>query len=102
MDIDEIIEAIQLEQVRITDHADEEADNDELDIEDVLQSVFNGEIIEQYRDEKSYPRCLIYSQYRAQLPIHSVWEYNRATGWAVLVTVYRPDPKRWLSWRKRI
>ncbi|WP_374716899.1 MULTISPECIES: hypothetical protein [Caldilinea] len=34
-------------------------------------------------------------------PIHSVWAFNPATKWAVLITVYRPDPDRWVNWRSR-
>lgn len=33
--------------------------------------------------------------------IHSVWAYNEENQWAVLTTVYRPDPKRWIDWRTR-
>jgi hypothetical protein len=35
-------------------------------------------------------------------PIHSVWAYNSGNGWAVLITVYRPDPKRWIEWKVRM
>jgi hypothetical protein len=30
-----------------------------------------------------------------------VWSYNRMNSWAALVTVYRPDSKRWINWRRR-
>jgi hypothetical protein len=32
---------------------------------------------------------------------HSVWAYNESNRWAVLVTVYRPDPAKWLDGRER-
>ena len=34
-------------------------------------------------------------------PVHSVWAFNDENQWAVLITVYRPDPKRWINFRKR-
>jgi len=34
-------------------------------------------------------------------PVHTVWAYNEESKWAVLVTVYRPDPARWIDWRER-
>lgn len=34
-------------------------------------------------------------------PVHSVWAYNEANGVAVLITVYRPDPERWIDFRER-
>ena len=33
--------------------------------------------------------------------MHSVWAYNQENHWAVLITVYRPDPKHWINWRTR-
>ncbi|MDN3511721.1 MAG: hypothetical protein QY310_01800 [Candidatus Jettenia sp. CY-1] len=46
MNIVNIIEAIQANRVRISDHADEEAEADKLTFDEVYFSVFHGEIIE--------------------------------------------------------
>ena len=46
MDIANIIEAIQANRVRISDHADEEAEADQLTFDEIYFSVFHGEIIE--------------------------------------------------------
>lgn len=55
---------------------------------------FYGEIIEDYTNHQPYPRCLIYGENFAKEPIHSVWDYDQETDTAILITVYRPDPKR--------
>ena len=99
IEINLIAEAIQADRVRITEHADEEAHADRVSIEQVLNGVAGGEIIEQYPDDKPYPSCLIYSE--SDGPVHSVWAYNEVNSWAVLITVYRPDPQRWINWRMR-
>ena len=101
MDIQDIIEAILHDRIRITDHADEEAQADRLSYEEIFFSVMRGELIEEYPTDRPYPSCLIYGESFAGEPIHSVWAYNAETKWAVLVTVYRPDPKRWINWRVR-
>lgn len=101
MDIQSIIEAIRHNRIRITDHADEEAQADQLSFDEIFFSVLHGEIIEDYPTDKPYPSCLIYGDNFAGEPIHSVWAYNPATKWAVLITVYRPDPERWINWRIR-
>lgn len=101
MNIHDIIEAIRNNRIRITDHADEEAQADGLSFDEILFSVLRGEIIEEYPTDKPYPSCLIYGESFAGDPIHSVWAYNAETGWAVLITVYRPDPARWINWRIR-
>ena len=77
MNIENIINAIRDSQVRITDHADEEAFDDALTYEEIYSSVIQGEII-------------------------SVWAYNPENLWAVLITVYRPDTKRWIDWKVRV
>jgi len=62
MEITTIIGAIQAGRVRITDHADEEAQADGVSIGQVFNSVTSGEIIEQYPNDTPYPSCLIYGQ----------------------------------------
>jgi len=101
VDIDRIIGAIRGNRVRITDHADEEAHADRFSLEDVFSSVLQGEIIEDYPTDRPYPSCLIYGDTSAGERVHSVWAYNQANRWAALVTVYRPDPRRWIDWRTR-
>ena len=102
MDIDNIIDAIQNSRVRITDHADEEAVDDNLTYEEIYFSVVHGDIIEGYLGDKPYPSCLIMGRNFSGSPIHSVWAYNSSNQWAVLITVYRPDPARWIDWKVRV
>lgn len=101
MNIEDIIGAIRRGHIRIADHADEEAQADHLSFDEIFISVFQGEVIEDYPTDKPYPSCLIYGKTFNEEPIHSVWAYNQANGWAVLITVYRPDPSRWIEWRTR-
>ncbi len=99
--INEIRSAINLEQVIISRHAKEEAENDDLSLEEIIFSVMNGEIIENYPDDFPFPSCLILGRNQEKEPIHSVWAYNENTGFAVLITVYRPDFNMWSEWRVR-
>jgi len=92
VNISDIIEAIRSGRVRITDHADEEAEADRLTFDEIYFSVLQGEIIEDYPTDKPYPSYLIYGRTFSGDPVHSVWAYNEQNRWAVLVTVYRPDP----------
>jgi len=101
MNLTDIITAILANRVRITDHADEEAEDDHLTFDEIYFSVLHGEIIEDYPTDKPYPSCLVYGQTFSGDPIHSVWAYNEQNGWTVLITVYRPDPNQWINWRER-
>lgn len=101
MTVEKIIECVKNGKIRITDHADEEIHNDGLMFEEVFISVLNGEIIEEYPKDSPYPSCLIYGKNYKNEPIHSVWAYNKETMGVVLITAYRPDPKRWVEWKRR-
>jgi hypothetical protein len=101
MRIDDLKKAIRAGKVRITDHADEEATADRLTLDEIYSSVLEGEIIETYPTDRPYPSCLVFGRTPKGDPVHSVWGYNDKTGSAVLITVYRPDPNRWIEWRVR-
>ena len=99
--IEYILDSIRSNRFRITDHADEETHNDHLSFEEVITSILQGEIIEDYHNDKPFPSCLISGLTMHGEPVHSVWAYNIANKWAVLITVYRPDRARWIKWKIR-
>jgi hypothetical protein len=101
IDIKSIIESINANRFRITDHADEEALNDHIPLSEVLDMISSGEILEQYPEDKPYPSCLIFSKLEGGDPIHTVWAFNHATNSSVLITTYRPDPARWIDGKIR-
>ena len=99
--INNLIDAIKNNRIRITDHADDEAQTDKISFDEVFTSVLRGEIIEKYPKDKPYPSCLIFGRSINKEPIHSVWAYNPKNRWAALITVYRPDPNRWINSKQR-
>lgn len=101
MDIRDIIRAVDAQNYHITHHAAEEAQDDDLDFEGIFYSLRHGQMIEDYPEDRPYPSCLIYGINADGEPIHSVWAYAEANQQAILVTVYRPDPMRWINWRER-
>jgi hypothetical protein len=52
IEIEAIIESIKAKRFRITDHADEEANNDRISLTEALETISTGEILEQYPDDK--------------------------------------------------
>lgn len=101
MDISNIIEAILSNRIRISDHGIEEAEADQLTFDEIYYAVVHGEIIEEYLGDTPYPSCLIFGETFKGMPVHSVWAYNKHNKWAVLITVYRPDPGMWINGKKR-
>jgi hypothetical protein len=101
MNLNQIIQAIAFNRVRITGHARKEAEDDNLLLQEIYFSVNCGEIIEDYPDDRPFPSCLIYGTGLDNHPIHSVWAYNNQQQLAILITVYRPNPNHWINWRQR-
>ncbi len=102
VEIEDLIRAIGEGKVIITDHADEEAENDALSFDEVYFSVVHGEVIEEYPEDKPYPSSLVYGETFGGDQVHSVWAYNEGSEFAVVVTVYRPDQARWgPDWKTR-
>jgi hypothetical protein len=101
MNLVDIVDAIREHNIRITDHADEEAQSDHLSYDEIYYSVRNGHLIEHYPSDKPYPSCLIFGRNHKGEPIHTVWAYNNTSKHAVLITVYRPDPNLWIDYKQR-
>jgi hypothetical protein len=101
VNLEALREAVERGLVHVTDHADEEANNDSLSLEEIYESLGSGRVIEDYPEDRPYPSCLVMGychqrkQERDAEPVHSVWAYNESSGFCVLVTVYRPDSARW-------
>lgn len=101
MNIEDIRDAVRNGRIVTTDHADGEALEDQITDSELEASVLNGEIIEEYLDDRPYPSCLIYGLTSEGNPVHTVWGYDSDTRQATLITLYRPDPNRWIDWRIR-
>ncbi len=101
MDIIKIQEAIKKGNVNISEHADEELENDAIADGELYYSVLHGEVVEDYADDKPFPSCLIYGMDKNNKPIHSVWAYSDKHKIAVLVTTYIPDPEKWSNYKTR-
>ena len=86
---------------RLTLHAEEERDADEITIDDIEEAYSDaaGEIIEDYPDDPRGHSALVLAFTKAREPLHAVWSIHENT--AILITSYRPDPKLWTNWRKR-
>jgi len=99
--LEQIRQAIRARRFNVTNHADEEIQNDRLSLREVLGATDAGEVIESYPTDFPFPSCLILGRTDAGEPVHAVWAFEERTGIAVLITVYRPDPNRWIDYRVR-
>lgn len=105
MEIELIIACFRRDRVLYSKHAVFEMENEQfgkiIDLE-VEEAVFSGEIIEEYPDDKPYPTVLIFGKTKKNRPIHLVCAYNKEDEGIILITVYHPDPSKWINYKKRI
>ena len=64
MDLRPVVEAVHAGRLKITDHAGEEAHTDGLSLDDIRDSLVQGETIEDYPADRPYPSCLVYGPTR--------------------------------------
>lgn len=98
---DRALEAIRKDRFAVTSHATDEMEEDKLALTDVLHATTHGEVIESYPGDYPFPSALVLGFTNRKEPVHAVWAYDASESVAILVTVYRPDPARWIEFRQR-
>lgn len=94
--LDQIKALVHVGNVRISDHGYDELAGDGILVHDVVESLAHAESVEDYPDYWKGPCVLVLQYDPSGNPIHAVWGIPAGQGNpAVLVTAYRPDPRRW-------
>jgi hypothetical protein len=93
MTIEDIARLCGQRSIRWTGHILERLFLRSISIDDVMNALTNGEIIEQYPTDYPFPSCLVLGLTGAGKPMHIVCGSNGTELW--LVTAYFPDPAEW-------
>ena len=70
-----------------------------IKIKEVKEAIENGTIIEEYEDDKPLPSYLIYGKTSELRPLHVVVGVDEEV--VAIITVYEPDPNKWIGFIKR-
>jgi len=92
LSMDEIKPACTADTMVFTDHVRERMRERGIKYGDIESAIKNGEIIEQYVDDKPYPGCLILG-YSNENPLHVVASLDHNTLW--IITAYTPTLAKW-------
>ena len=68
---------------------------------EVKEAIESGEIIERYVKDKPYPSFLIFGKTKQGRPLHIVCAPVRGEEVLVIITVYQPNPKLWIDYKRR-
>ena len=90
--------------VYYTQHAKTEMETEQfgqiMDLE-VHEAVCAGKVIEQYLQDRPYQSVLVLGLTKRERPLHIVCAYNEKESQAIVITVYQPDPQRWIAYKTR-
>ena len=60
------------------------------------------QVIDDYPDDTPYRSCLVFARTRRGRPVHAVCAHVPEEDKAIIITVYEPDPDRWIDFGRRI
>jgi hypothetical protein len=90
MDREQLINAVQNGRIEWQIHALERMMKREISREMVKQVLLEGEMIEDYPDDKPFPTALFLGWLQGE-PFHVVTALDSLSGYCFVITVYRPD-----------
>lgn len=98
--IEQIRAKIRARQFELSKHAVDQSILRRVSVQELREAIANGEIIEDYPDDKYVPSCLILGFTRAGRPLHVQCSYS-SRPLLKIITLYEPDPTRWIDFRVR-
>ena len=82
--------------IKISVHGYDELAEDGIVVRDLVGSLTDADLVEDYPDFPKGPCVLVLQHDRNGEPVHVVWGIPKGEkAPAVLVTAYRPDPEKW-------
>jgi Domain of unknown function (DUF4258) len=98
--IEQICAKIQAGRFEFTKHAVDQSILRRIRVQEMEQAIANGEIIEDYPDDKYSPSCLVFGPTREGRPLHIQRSYP-SRPLAKIITLYQPDSNQWIDFRVR-
>ena len=95
---DQVLQLVLKGDVVVSEHGYDEMAEDGIFVRDVVAGLKEGKVVEDYPAYPKGPCILVLEKDRHENPIHVVWGIPKGKNSpAVVVTAYRPDPRRWTS-----
>ena len=83
------------ENIRITQHAQQEMVEENITLDEVLQAVGSGQILENYPKHRRGACCLLNGLTQNDRPLHIVCTIARPV--LVIITAYEPKLPKWIT-----
>jgi Domain of unknown function (DUF4258) len=98
--IEVIREKILKNQYEYSQHALNQSLLRKITVKEVKETILQGEIIENYPDDKYGASCLIFGLTKAKRPLHIQCSYPTRP-LIKIITLYQPDFQRWIDYKIR-
>lgn len=98
--IDEIRGKIGQERFEFSEHAVNQSIIRHVTVSELRQAIDNGQIIEDYPDDKYGPSCLVFGRTRSGRPLHIQCSYPSRPV-VKIITLYEPSPELWIDCKVR-
>jgi Domain of unknown function (DUF4258) len=98
--IEEIRNKIVQNQFEFSQHALNQSIVRQISVQELREAIANGEIIEDYPDDKYGPSCLIVGFTVAARPLHIQCSYP-SRPLVKIITLYEPNPELWIDFKVR-
>jgi hypothetical protein len=98
--IEQIRAKIQAGRFEFSRHAVDQSVLRQISVQELREAIANGEIIEDYPEDKYGPSCLVLGFTRMGRPLHIQSSYP-SRPLVKIVTLYEPDPAEWIDFRVR-
>ena len=93
-------EKIQRDQFHISTHIQKRMLKRGITLNQILEVIQTGEILEQYPKRKPYPSCLVVSQEVLDEPLYVVCAFDGEI--VYIITAHWMDPEKWIDpWTRR-
>jgi hypothetical protein len=98
--IEKIRAKIQARQFEFSKHAVDQSILRQISVQELLEAVASGEIIEDYPEDKYGPSCLVLGFTQTGRPLHFQCSYP-SRPLIKIITLYEPNPAEWIDFRVR-
>ncbi len=98
--ITDLQEKVRTDQLEFSKHATDQSIKRDISVREAKEVILRGEVIEDYPDDKYGPSCLIFGRTSEERPLHVQCSYP-SRPLVKVITLYEPDPDRWINFRRR-
>lgn len=98
--IDQLRSKVAANQFEFTRHALDQSILRRITVEELREAIANGEVIEDYPEDKYGPSCLVFGRTKSDRAIHIQCSHP-SREIVKIITLYQPDPEQWIDYKVR-